>query len=70
MQKVYPSEANFLLVKVDDADKLYAHLIADGIIVRNRSRVKLCEGCLRMTVGLPSENDALLASLATYKTSE
>ncbi|MBQ7194707.1 MAG: histidinol-phosphate transaminase [Bacteroidales bacterium] len=70
VQKVYPSEANFLLVKVDDADKLYAHLIADGIIVRNRSRVKLCEGCLRMTVGLPSENDALLASLATYKTSE
>ena len=64
---VYPSDANFLLVQVDDADALYAHLLADGIIVRNRTRVAGCAGCLRITVGLPSENDKLLASLQAYE---
>ena len=67
VRKVWPSEANFLLVKVDDADALYAHLIADGIIVRNRNRVRGCEGCLRITVGLPVENDKLLESLRDYE---
>ncbi|MBR5724640.1 MAG: histidinol-phosphate transaminase [Bacteroidales bacterium] len=65
--RVYPSDANFLLVQVDDADALYAHLLADGIIVRNRTRVAGCTGCLRITVGLPSENDKLLASLQAYE---
>ena len=67
IKKVYPSDANFLLVQVDDADRLYNHLLADGIIVRNRSRVKGCAGCLRLTVGTPAENDQLLQSLACYE---
>ena len=67
VRRVYPSDANFLLVQVDDADTLYAHLLADGIIVRNRSRVPLCADCLRITVGLPSENDKLLKSLEAYE---
>ena len=67
VKRVHPSDANFLLVQVDDADRLYAHLLADGIIVRNRTRVPLCAGCLRITVGLPSENDQLLQSLDSYE---
>ena len=67
VQRVYPSDANFLLVKVDDADAVYDFLIADGIIVRNRNRVKGCEGCLRMTVGLPEENEKLIKSLKRYE---
>ena len=67
VQRVFPSDANFLLVKVDDADALYAHLLADGIIVRNRSRVPLCVGCLRITIGLPSENDQTLQSFDRYE---
>ena len=67
VRRVYPSDANFLLVQVDDADRLYAHLIADGIIVRNRTRVPLCAGCLRITIGLPSENDRLLKSFEAYE---
>lgn len=69
VQRVYPSDANFLLVKVDDADAVYDFLIADGIIVRNRNRVKGCEGCLRMTVGLPEENEKLIKSLKRYEKS-
>ena len=67
VRRVYPSDANFLLVQVNDADTLYGHLLADGIIVRNRSRVPGCAGCLRITVGLPSENDKLLKSLEAYE---
>ncbi|MBP5337202.1 MAG: histidinol-phosphate transaminase [Bacteroidales bacterium] len=67
VRRVYPSDANFLLVQVDDADALYAHLIADGIIVRNRNRVNGCTGCLRITIGLTSENDKLLQSLQAYE---
>jgi len=67
IRRTFPSEANFLLVKVDDADALYDHLIADGIIVRNRTRVPGCRDCLRITVGLPEENDKLLESLERYE---
>ena len=67
IRRTYPSEANFLLVKVDDADALYAHLLADGIIVRNRTKVPGCKDCLRITVGLPEENDRLLQSLERYE---
>ena len=67
VRKVWPSDANFLLVQVDDADRLYQHLLADGIIVRNRSRQPLCAGCLRITVGTPAENDNLLKSLTRYE---
>lgn len=65
--KVYPSDANFLLVKFDDADRVYEHLLGDGIIVRNRNRVPGCEGCLRITIGLPEENERLVGSLRNYK---
>lgn len=67
VKHIYPSDANFLLVKVDDADAVYKHLIADKIIVRNRNRVKGCEGCLRITIGLGGENDKLLESLKKYE---
>lgn len=67
VKKVYPSDANFLLVKVDDADALYAYLIKYGIIVRNRNRVPGCASCVRITVGLPEENDKLLNALDDYK---
>ena len=66
VQKVYPSDANFLLVKVDNADALYEVLLRGGIIVRNRSRVPGCSGCLRITVGTPAENDRLLQILCNY----
>ncbi len=67
VQRVYPSDANFVLAQFDDADAVYDYLIADGIIVRNRNRVKGCEGCLRLTVGLPEENDKLIKSLKRYE---
>ena len=67
VKHIYPSDANFLLVKVDDADAVYEHLIADKIIVRNRNRVKGCEGCLRITIGLGGENEKLLESLKRYE---
>lgn len=67
VKKVYPSEANFILVKVDDANALYDHLISDGIIVRNRNKVVSCQGCLRITIGLREENDRLLKSLKNYE---
>ena len=66
VRKVFPSDANFLLVRVDNADALYDYLLGRGIIVRNRSRVPGCEGCLRMTVGLPEENKTLLNALENY----
>ena len=69
VQRVYPSDANFVLARFDDADAVYDYLIADGIIVRNRNRVKGCEGCLRLTVGLPEENDKLIKSLKRYEES-
>ncbi len=66
VKKLFPSEANFLLVRVDDADALYGYLLEKGIIVRNRSRVRGCEGCLRITVGLPEENEAIINALKNY----
>lgn len=68
VKRVYPSDANFLLVRFDDPDAVYNHLIGNGIIVRNRNRVKGCEGCLRITIGLKEENDKLLKSLDEYET--
>ncbi|WP_035696166.1 histidinol-phosphate transaminase [Christiangramia portivictoriae] len=58
--KIFPSDANFLLIKVDDADQRYMELIGKGIVVRNRSKQPLCENCLRITVGTASENQNLL----------
>lgn len=65
-EKVYPSDANFLLVKTRDADALYKHLGRRGIIVRNRSNEPGCTGCLRITVGTPEENQQLLEAWAAY----
>ena len=62
-QKVYPSDANFLLVKINNATALYNALVDRGIIVRNRNKVTLCNDCLRITIGTPTENDALLSAL-------
>lgn len=66
VEKVFPSDANFILVRVSDADGIYAALVDAGIIVRNRNRVKGCEGCLRITVGTPEQNEKLLVCLKTY----
>jgi histidinol-phosphate aminotransferase len=63
VQQVFPSEANFLLVRTADADNLYAHLCKQGIVVRNRSRELHCHSCLRITIGTPDENDRLLHHL-------
>lgn len=63
VKEVYPSDANFLLVKIEDPDGVYDRLIADGIIVRNRNRVHGCEGTLRVTIGTPAENARILQSL-------
>ena len=65
-EKIYPTEANFFLVKVNDAQKIYNYLVDKGIIVRNRTRVQLCQNCLRITVGNKSENNELLAALRQY----
>jgi histidinol-phosphate aminotransferase len=67
VEKVYPSDANFLLVKVKEAVKLYEHLLGDSIVVRDRSKVKLCEGCLRITVGTEEENEKLIESFNRYQ---
>lgn len=64
--QVYPSDANFLLVKFKDASAIYAYLVAQGIVVRDRSNVLLCEGCLRITIGTPFENKNLLKSLRNF----
>lgn len=61
--KVFPSESNFLLVQFDDAKATMAHLISEKIIVRDRSKVTRCDGCLRITVGTEEENQELLESL-------
>ena len=63
VKRIYPSDSNFLLVKVDDANKVYSYLVENEIIVRNRNTVSLCEGCLRITVGTPEENRLLVESL-------
>ena len=66
VQKVYPSNANFIMAKVERPKELYQFLVQRGIIVRDRSNVPLCEGCLRFTVGRPDENRQLLAALKEY----
>ena len=65
-KKVYPTDANFFLAKVTDANKIYRYLVERGIVVRNRSKVALCGDCLRITIGLKSENTRLLAALRQY----
>lgn len=66
-KEVYPSDANFFLARMTDAQAIYDYLVAKGIIVRNRTRVKLCHDCLRITIGTEKENQQLLAALRQYK---
>ena len=66
-QHIYPTDSNFFLVRVTDADDIYRYLVERGIIVRNRNRVALCGNCLRITVGTPQENCELLSALRQYK---
>jgi histidinol-phosphate aminotransferase len=63
IEKIYPTAANFVLVKVDDANKRYDQLIAKGIVIRNRSSQPLCENTLRFTVGTKGENMKLIQAL-------
>lgn len=69
VQKVYPSDANFVLVKMTDATAIYNYLKEQGIIVRNRSNVILCEDCLRITVGTPEQDKELLNALKRFAAS-
>lgn len=66
VQKVYPTDANFLLVKIKEAKAVYDFLLTKGIVVRDRSRVVLCEDCLRVTVGTEAENTALVDALLEW----
>jgi histidinol-phosphate aminotransferase len=65
IEKIFPSDANFLLIKVDDASKRYHQLIDFGIVIRNRTTQLLCENCLRITIGTKSENEKLINVLRT-----
>jgi histidinol-phosphate aminotransferase len=67
VKKVYKSDANFLLVKVGDPVQVYDYLTKSKIVIRDRSKVALCEGCLRFTIGTKEENDIVLGQLIQYK---
>lgn len=66
VEAVYPSDANFLLVKMQQAHQLYEFLLDKGIVVRDRSRVELCDNCLRITIGTEQENTLLVDALAAW----
>jgi len=65
--KVYPTDANFFLARMNDAQTIYDYLVEKGIIVRNRTGISLCRNCLRVTIGSKTENNELLAALRQYK---
>ena len=67
VKTIYPTDANFLLVKVTDADAVYNYLAAKEIVVRNRTKEVLCDNCLRITIGTPQENEKLLSILKKYQ---
>jgi len=66
-EHVYPSDANFFLARMTDAKAIYDYLVDKGIIVRNRSRIRLCNNCLRITVGTRSESNELVAALRQFE---
>jgi histidinol-phosphate aminotransferase len=66
-EKIHPSDANFFLAQVSDANRIYAYLVSRGIIVRNRNNISLCGNCLRITVGIREENNRLIETLKEYK---
>ena len=65
-EKVYKTDANFFLAKMTDAQRIYDYLVDRGIIVRNRTRIQLCNNCLRITIGTKGENNELLSALRQY----
>ncbi len=65
--KVFPTDANFFLARMNDAQAIYDYLVDKGIIVRNRTRITLCQNCLRITIGTKTENNELLSALRQYK---
>ncbi|UKK49783.1 histidinol-phosphate transaminase [Prevotella sp. E13-17] len=65
-EKIYPTDANFFLARVVDAQRIYDYLVEQGIIVRNRTRVQLCQNCLRITIGSRDENNELIGALRQY----
>ena len=67
VEKIFPSDANFLLIKVPNPREVYSYLIDRKIIIRDRSKVSMCEGCLRITVGSKEENKALCDALVAYE---
>ncbi|MCR5334572.1 MAG: histidinol-phosphate transaminase [Bacteroidaceae bacterium] len=67
VKQVYPTSANFVLVRVTDANAIYHYLVDKGIIVRNRNRVALCDNCLRITIGTKDENSELLGALRSFQ---
>ncbi len=67
VRHIHHTDANFVLVAVDDADKLYRYLLDKGTVVRNRNRVEKCEGCLRITVGTHNENETLICQIVEYE---
>lgn len=66
IERIYPSDANFILVKMQNPRRVYEVLMEQGIIVRDRSKVLLCEGCLRITIGTPEENEKLFEALVQF----
>jgi len=70
VEKVYPSDANFLLIKIKNARKIYEYLLTKGIVVRDRSKVTLCEDCLRITIGTENENTRLVDALIEWGVQE
>jgi histidinol-phosphate aminotransferase len=67
VEKIYPSDANFLLVKFKESQKIFDYLIGQGIVLRNRNKVQLCENCIRITIGTEMENTILIDALIAYE---
>ena len=70
IEKVFPSEANFILIKVDDANFRYQQFLENGVVVRNRSNQPLCENCLRISVGTKEETEQIIELLKTFNNAE
>ncbi|MEQ9441102.1 MAG: histidinol-phosphate transaminase [Cyclobacteriaceae bacterium] len=70
VEKIHPTDANFILIRVPDASHLYEYLVQQGVVVRNRTSIRLCEGGLRITVGTEHENQALVHVLKQYENKE
>jgi histidinol-phosphate aminotransferase len=66
VEQVYPSDANFLLVKIKEARKVYEFLLTKGIVLRDRSNVQLCNDCLRITVGSEQDNTSLIDAMQEW----